>query len=66
MDLVKFYVRYVQRPNIFDNYGIHVILHKKCKKKKNTYLTIFFLTYYSKQVFFFIWPKLLNYRKVLI
>ena len=30
--LVKFYVKYVGRPNISDNYGI--ILHKNVKKRK--------------------------------
>ena len=32
-DLVKFYVQYVQSPNICDNFGI--ILHKKMLKKKS-------------------------------
>ena len=31
-DLVKFYVNYVQSPNIFGNYGI--VLHKKKSEKK--------------------------------
>ena len=46
-DLVKFYVNYVRSPNIFGNYGI--ILHKKCKKKKenkkeNPYLLYLFFS----------------------
>ena len=42
-DLVKFYVKYVRSPNIYDNYGL--ILYKKCKKKKRripAYPTYFF------------------------
>ena len=40
-DLVKFYVKNVRSPNIFDNYGI--ILHKK-KKKESLPSLLFFIT----------------------
>ena len=56
-DLVKFYVHYVQSPNIVGNYGI--ILHKKNvkkkKKKKNPCLPyLFFLKCYPKHTMFYL------------
>ena len=56
-DLVKFYVKYVRSPSIYDNYGL--ILYKKLKKKKEEslpILPIFFDTLPPEHTYSFVWP----------